>query len=376
MNYITCKGFIWRLLPPSINSWKCQLGILSLDLCEQRKIWICQNSLSEQVERSPHLWWEMRKMGPIHPDAAYICNSRLACLQWRHSFTPVSICWLRTRRRRSGTIRIGFRMILFLTQTSSSPPQHNLFTARRWSVGSAHLPHWNNCCDDRLYWEHGQACENKHRSWLEVLECEPSRRARHRHISPVQSFRLSDQFSLCALRTRTSRGFHGVFFCFFLTEVSRPLLRVVSKGCTAGSKHSCFDGAQHPDMIIRNTVRWIHFHSGSLSAADNTLGRKNVYICTLSVVFFLFLDESSEKPGVMHFAILAVGLVTLKNQVVIMITDGHCISLHRQGGTSTAEATPKNTRMKTSKHQWWCRNAATGDAWHHCHQCNANSSSV
>lgn len=40
-------------------------------------------------------------------------------------------------------------------------PQRNLFTAQRCGLGSAYLPRRNNCCDDRLRWEHGQACGNK-----------------------------------------------------------------------------------------------------------------------------------------------------------------------------------------------------------------------
>lgn len=44
---------------------------------------------------------------------------------------------------------------------TAESPQRNLFTAQRCGLGSAYLPRRNNCCDDRLCWEHGQACGNK-----------------------------------------------------------------------------------------------------------------------------------------------------------------------------------------------------------------------
>lgn len=128
-----------------------------------------------------------------------------------HLRTLMSICWLRTHDGTEGPSKLVSNYFVSHTDIIKTP-QHNLFTARRWSVGSAHLPHWNNCCDDRLCWEHVQAWENKHHFWLEVVETKPSWHARIIDISPVQSFRSLDQFFFCALSYWMSKGFHGNFF--------------------------------------------------------------------------------------------------------------------------------------------------------------------
>lgn len=168
----------------------------------------------------------------------------------------MSICWLRTNNGTAGPSELVSNYFVSHTDIIKTP-QHNLFTARRWSVGSAHLPHWNNCCDDRLCWEHVQAWENKHHFWLEVLETEPSWRTRNSNMSPVQSFRSSDQFSSCALSYRMSKGFYGIFL-HRSTSLSN-VFRDVSKCCTAGSKRCCFD----PRWC--DTFWWTKFHFETLS---------------------------------------------------------------------------------------------------------------
>lgn len=104
-------------------------------------------------------------------------------------------CWLKTQ---DGTVGPS-RLVLdyFVSHTAIiKTHRHNLFTARRLSVGSSHLSPWNNCCDDRLCWEHVQACENMHHFRLEGLESQPSWCDRK---SDISLFRSSNQFLLCAL---------------------------------------------------------------------------------------------------------------------------------------------------------------------------------
>lgn len=217
--------------------------------------------------------------------------------------------------------RNWFQIILFLTQTSSRPLSIICLQLKRWSVGSAHLPHWNNCCDDRLCWEHGQACENKHHFWLEILETRPKlTRLRRCHII---STIISDQFFLRVLQSWISKGFHGNFF-----DIGLPLrsnvLRVVSKCCTAGSKRCCFDGAQcHPQMNTFSfwVYRWLITY----------LEEESVYI---------YWSWSPWGTG-----ISAARLVGWTDKIIKHYSSRHL--------------TTENTRIKMSDHHLSCRNTVT-----------------
>lgn len=124
-------------------------------------------------------------------------------------------CWLKTQ---DGTVGPS-RSVLdyFVSHTAIiKTPRHNLFTARRLSVGSSHLSPRNNCCDDRLCWEHVQACENMHHFRLEGLESQPSWCDRK---SDIFLFRSSNQFLLWAVWCSMSKDSMLFFFNTYLISI-------------------------------------------------------------------------------------------------------------------------------------------------------------
>lgn len=162
-------------------------------------------------------------------------------------------CWLKTQDGTVGPSKVV--LDYFVSHTAIiKTPRHNLFTARRLSVGSSHLSPRNNCCDDRLCWEHVQACENMHHFRLEGLESQPSWCGRKSDISLVRS---SDQFLLCAVWCSMSKD--SMLFSHLSNHYST--LRVVSKCNTEGFKYCYFNFAQCPSMINKTTFKWINFHS-------------------------------------------------------------------------------------------------------------------
>lgn len=57
--------------------------------------------------------------------------------------SPVGVSWLRTQDGSAGPSDLVSEYFVSHTDIIKAP-QRNLFTARRWSVGSAHLSPWNN----------------------------------------------------------------------------------------------------------------------------------------------------------------------------------------------------------------------------------------
>lgn len=85
----------------------------------------------------------------------YCCDSQFYCLLAISTPTRIFLS-----RAYDGTLGLNWlQTILFFIQISSSPPQHNLFTAQKGRVGSAHFAPWDNCCDDGLGSKHEQAWE-------------------------------------------------------------------------------------------------------------------------------------------------------------------------------------------------------------------------
>lgn len=146
-----------------------------------------------------------------------------------------------------------YQTISFLTQTSSRPPRRNLFTARRWSVGSAHLPHWNNCCDDRLctgmwrqalfriFWGFG----NRAKNW-----CCPRRR--HNPSAIVFSLIIRSGFTFAFLNVK---GIQWDFFLLFFYRGLPPALMCWELCRNAALQERLAVAsilAQCPDIVIHN----------------------------------------------------------------------------------------------------------------------------
>lgn len=194
--------------------------------------------------RTPRPWWEMQKR-------------RRAIRGWEKerrnrkppsgSFPWASAGW-GPRDGSAGPSELVSDYFVSHTDTIKSP-QRNLFTAQRCRVGSAYLPRWNNCCDDRLCWEHGRACENKHNFWLGALESEPSWRVSD--ISLVQSSRSSNQFPLRSSILNVRRI--PLAFSFHVMKFSCVLWHVVISKCgCVGSKRCRLHRDGRLDIIIPN----------------------------------------------------------------------------------------------------------------------------
>lgn len=159
--------------------------------------------------------WQRRH--PIPPEAVLQPASSLPAM--------AQPCWLRTQDSTVGSSKLVSDYFVSRAAIIRTP-QHNLFTARRLSVGSSRLSPWNNCCDDRLWWEHIQACENMHHFRLEALERQPSWRDCRSDIIPVCS---SDQILALCCPIPNVRGLlfissHRLNLCLFCTESGVKML--------------------------------------------------------------------------------------------------------------------------------------------------------
>lgn len=171
----------------------------------------------------------------------------------KKTVTPVSVCWLRTQRWHSGTIRTGIRLFRF-----SHRHHQDLLGVICLQLGDGVLAVLIFLTGIiAVMTGFAQACENKHYfGFSEVLVTEPRIGVVHADdITPVQSFFHSSSDQVLPLLSWMSKGFNEIFFSPLFYRGPPPALMCWELCRNAALQERLAVAsilAQCPDIVIHN----------------------------------------------------------------------------------------------------------------------------